>query len=378
MLAAPLPPRLSASTASLSIDSLPGLHATFTSEHAILEQLLYKNKNQHRKANYYQKLMAVARSNRHVNLTHSSLSSLRTLLSTADSLRSSLVAILQAAEPLYALLRQTYFMPFALTSLAVLARLLAVSKAALVVVLVEAKDREEREQERVRLFAARSVATALLRALREKRVEGVATSMAGHELDEPWAGDVDGVVSATEREENTPHVHPKRLPHTTHDVAVVDDDDDSHSALQSSSITAAAAVTSLRHAQPPTSTSTSTSTSARSSTLPAVTAPHSKSQSTIPSGLPISHSSAVSIKQSSATIASNATVNKKRKAVTPSTNKPTSSTPPAQPLLQERTRKPIGPQRAALAGGVKAVRVGTVGKGQPDAAVDDIDAIFGF
>ena len=173
--AAALSPSASPLGGLLSVASLPSLHASFTSEQAILEQLLYKNKNQHRRANYYQKLMAVARHNRHVNLTQSTtLASLHALQNTANSLRTSLAAVLHAAEPLYALLRQTYFMPFALTSLAVLARLLVVMKAALLVVLVEAKEREERDEESVTLFAARSVGTALLRAVREKRLEDVA------------------------------------------------------------------------------------------------------------------------------------------------------------------------------------------------------------
>lgn len=391
MPAVSLPPP--SSVGSLTVASLPSLHATFTSEHAILEQLLYKNKNQHRKANYYQKLMAVARSNRHIDLTPTTLSTLHTLHNTADTLRSSLLAILQAAEPLYALLRQTYFMPFALTSLAVLARLLVVCKAALLVVLAEAKEREESEEESVRLFAARSVGTALLRALRERRVEDVVVEMAGYELTETWAGGMEAVEREPAHSGTAvaPTVEDKRLPPPVRSVrqSATDEviveyeyDDDGDDVLSPTTVTARVTTTSTPqpHSAPPSATK-QPSTSRTAATLPANTPLRADQHLNIQSKPPISHSVTLDISATAAPTATPSALSlattttgragsKKRKAVTVVADA-------TQLALKGRSvQQSVGLQRTV--GNVKAVKVGVVNSGKPSAAADDIDEIFGF
>jgi hypothetical protein len=173
------------------------------SEHAILEQLLYRNKNQHRLANYYRKLIEVARHNRHCDI----LSAHQALLASASSpssplppaaldtvshLRCSARAILRAADPLYALLQMTHHMPVALTSLAVLARLLAVIKVSLLALLTQLMDLE-REAEAVKgrrksdgLFAQHSVGNRLLSALKERGGEQMVAALDGLALQERW------------------------------------------------------------------------------------------------------------------------------------------------------------------------------------------------
>ena len=375
------------SSGALTVASLPSLHASFTSEHAILEQLLYKNKNQHRKANYYQKLMAVARSNRHINLTQPTLSSLHTLHTTADNLRSSLTALLLAAEPLYALLRQTYFMPLALTSLAVLARLLVVIKAALLVVLVEAKEREEREADRVRLFAARSVGTALLRAVRERRVEDVVAGMAGYELDEPWTGGV--LVAAQElphavratgeavEEEGQPLTSSSQRS-ITMDDAIIYRNENGDSALQPTTLTGA----SLSSRQPPLSASTSVSKRRASSirtpaTPPMDASPPVKPQVTIPGKRPISATHPDSVRHSPApATAQIASMGSRKRKEAPSAEQPTAAVPLAQQPMQGKAQRPMEAQR--VTGSVRAAKAAPMSQGKPNAPLDDIDAIFGF
>ena len=372
---------------ALNVASLPSLHATFTCEHAILEQLLYKNKNQHRKANYYQKLMAVARSNRHIHFTQSSLSSINALRNTADSLRSSLVAILQAAEPLYALLRQTYFMPFALTSLAVLARLLMVIKATLLVILVEMKEREERGEERVRLFSARSVGTALLRALRDRRVEDVVVDMAGFELDELWAPSIEAVAHAPSHAETTarrtvekevdpwPPRFDKGWQSMRTAVAIMDEDDHGDSVLQSPTVTLVPA-TSSYSSSPSAIPSASKQPSFIRTTLPVITQPRPEPRLTIPPTLPVSHSDPVITEPAATAAAPVAAGNKKRK-LTALNKVATASSPAAQlPLRGLWSLQVSEAQRTA--GGVKVAKDAAVRRGKPSALVDDIDEIFGF
>ena len=355
---------------------VPGQGCTlrFTSEHAILEQLLYKNKNQHRKANYYQKLMAVARCNRHIHLSTSTLSSLHALLCTADALRSSLVAILRAAEPLYALLRQTYFMPFALTSLAVLARLLVVSKAALLVVLVEAKEREEREQDSVRLFTARSVGTALLRALRDKRVEDVAADMAGYELNETWTGAVEAVTCAESYTETTtakakdengpPTVSPPQLRRAMMTSGVTTRDcDERDTALQPDTATT---LSSTSRQSLSSASSAPSSASKRPPTLPTIALPHDTAHTVTPSKLPVARSHPAT---SESSVAGGS---KKRKA-TAFTEQATAPARINRPPVRGRGQQPVGVQRTA---GTRAVVKAATEKSS--VPLDDIDAIFGF
>ena len=378
MPASPSPPP---SSISLDASSLPSLHASFSSEQAILEQLLYKNRNQHRKANYYQKLQAVARSNRSIHLTPAMLSSMHALYGTADSLRSSMVAILRAAEPLYALLRQTYFMPFALTSLAVLARLLAVSKAALLVVLVEAKEREEREAKTVRLFSARSVGTALLRALRDQRVEEAVTAAAGWQLDETWLGADDAVT----REAPQPMAgmvddHAA----ATHGLVVEkeseeDSSDDSDSAVWPAAARATAIATTVRQ-PPPTA-----SDSAFASHPPSIRrTPVSRPTSTAPQVEPrpsVAFEPRGSLPPALATAAaatmtkSVAAGNQKRKAAA-STEQATPRAEHNQRQCKDGTRQTVAVRRSA--GMARAVQSATSSKARASAPADDIDAIFGF
>ena len=376
----PASPSPSPTSATLDVSSLPSLHASFSSEQAILEQLLYKNRNQHRKANYYQKLMAVARSNRHIHLTPAMLSSMPALHSTADSLRSSMVAILRAAEPLYALLRQTYFMPFALTSLAVLARLLAVSKAALLVVLVEAQEREEREAKTVRLFAARSVGTALLRALRGARVEEAVTAAAGWELDETWLGGGEALT----REAPQPMagmVDPAAATHGAvgEEESEEDSSDDIDSAAQPAPARAAVSAESSNH--PPSTAVLSHSAPKQPSFLhtPATrpTSTPSKFESQPGIALKPRMSLSPTLVTAAATTPTESSIagSKKRKATEP-TERAALRAEHNQRRVTDVTRQTVAARQSA--GMAKAVQLAASSKARSSAPADDIDAIFGF
>ena len=163
---------------------------------------MYKSHNQHRKANYYQLLSQVMRHNRRIDLQHLAEqlqqppppSSSALLLTTIDQLRRSTCATLRAAEPLYALLQQTYFMPLALTSLALLARLLVVIKQAMRLLATEAKEREERLRDG-KCFALHSVGFHLLSALQQPKGELMVAAMDGFDLWERWQEDLAEAVA---------------------------------------------------------------------------------------------------------------------------------------------------------------------------------------
>ena len=219
-----MPQQPSSSSAPLS-----ALHAAFVSDHAILEQLLYRNKNQHRLANYYRKLIEVARHNRHCDILSAHQALLASpsspssplpsaVLDTVSHLRCSLRAILRAADPLYALLQMTYHMPFALTSLAVLARLLAVIKAALLALLTQLKDAEgEAEAAEGRrmtdaLFAGNSVGNRLLSALRERAGEKVVAAMDGLALQERWLDEPEPLTAEPSTEQAETQAELQHIP----------------------------------------------------------------------------------------------------------------------------------------------------------------------
>ena len=220
----------------VATSSLSSLHCAFVSEHAVLEAVIYKNRNPHRRATYFRRLVQLQRLNRRIDLAAlqeslqqapaaapSSSSPVPAVLPAAiDDLRRCLSAVVRAADPLYSLLQQTYFMPFALTSLAVLARLLVVVKAALLLLLTVAREREENARV-VQLFARNSVALSLLAALKEPKGELVVLQLDGRALHEPC--EPQSTARPTSRAEAAPVRGAPRIP-SPEDIPFFDDEDD--------------------------------------------------------------------------------------------------------------------------------------------------------
>jgi hypothetical protein len=155
-----------------------------TYELSLLERLLYKHKNQHRKAEYFHKLMEIRRAERKIkeeikkmqqanawNLTASATAvrgtgreqlqqRLRALDSFAVSLLAAQSLILKCSRLLYGLLAQTYFMAFALACLAILARMYAAQRTMLIHTLQVAKQLHEQQTSSVASDTSRSETSA--------------------------------------------------------------------------------------------------------------------------------------------------------------------------------------------------------------------------
>jgi hypothetical protein len=125
------------------LESLPSLQSLFITEYQCLKQLLYKNCSQHRKASYFHRLMRVRRraeslnwdelqqvvdslSTETVSQSYANLHEM--ILAKIDDFRLLCSECLLASQILIALLEQTYFMPFALTTISMVSRILTISR----------------------------------------------------------------------------------------------------------------------------------------------------------------------------------------------------------------------------------------------------------
>jgi hypothetical protein len=119
-------------SAVVALDSSWSWHSF---EVRLLDRLLYKHKNQHRKTAYFHKLVEVRRCVRAVIANRNDEGADPDSAALAHALLRAQRAILKTSRLLYGLLGQTYFMAFALTMLALLARLYATQRVALLAAL---------------------------------------------------------------------------------------------------------------------------------------------------------------------------------------------------------------------------------------------------
>lgn len=144
-LLAQLPTIMSSAVTSLD-SALSTLIPYLKTETTVLDRLLYKNKNQHRRGTYYQRLMEVRRFTRRLSFvsltqhiqTYSSKNGNKSTVKLVQDLERhgtqlalSLVAIYKLSRPLLVLMSQTYFLPFVLTALSLVSRIYAIYKTLL-------------------------------------------------------------------------------------------------------------------------------------------------------------------------------------------------------------------------------------------------------